>query len=407
MHATMPIKAVRRTILAGLMIATAAIPAAALADVKAGVDAWSRGDYAAAVREWQGPAEKGDADALFNLAQAYKLGRGVKPDLAKAEELFSRAAARGHLQAADMYGLLVFQAGDHARAMPFIKAAAERGDPRAQYLLGIAHFNADNVPRDWVRAYALVTLARQAGLPQATAALAQMDKHIALEDRQQSVALAAQLAAEAAATRTHQLAAADLGVSDPGARIALPPPRTADPNQSMGTPATREAAVTPEMAASAAAYERSGRESAGADFTRPKVPALSGMLDQASTPAAPTPAPAVRIAPPRPVTPRPVAAAPVRAPKPAPVPTPVPAQASRAATGDWRVQLGAFGVAGNADKLWAKVRARPELAGHSRRDEPAGRLTKLMAGGFASQAEAQAACTRLSAAGFACLAVRD
>jgi hypothetical protein len=32
-------------------------------------------------------------------------------------------------------------------------------------------------------------------------------------------------------------------------------------------------------------------------------------------------------------------------------------------------------------------------------------VTKLQAGGYASQAAAQAACSRLSAAGFACLAV--
>jgi hypothetical protein len=55
-----------------LLGATALFCAAqpALADVKAGVDAWSRGDYAVAVREWRGPAEAGDPDAMFNLAQA-------------------------------------------------------------------------------------------------------------------------------------------------------------------------------------------------------------------------------------------------------------------------------------------------------------------------------------------------
>ena len=57
-----------------LLAALAAGPAAA--DVKAGVDAWSRGDYTAAVREWEGPASEGDPDAMFNLGQAYRLGRG-------------------------------------------------------------------------------------------------------------------------------------------------------------------------------------------------------------------------------------------------------------------------------------------------------------------------------------------
>ena len=113
-------------------LALAAAPA--MADVKAGVDAWSRGDFAAAVAAWQGPAARGDADAEFNLAQAYRLGRGVKTDMAMAEALFGKAAAQGHIHASDYYGLLLFQRGERAKALPFITAAADRGEPRAQYL---------------------------------------------------------------------------------------------------------------------------------------------------------------------------------------------------------------------------------------------------------------------------------
>ncbi|MBU2034042.1 MAG: SEL1-like repeat protein, partial [Alphaproteobacteria bacterium] len=57
----------------------------ALADVKQGVDAWAAGDYATAVREWSGPAAQGDPDAQFNMAQAYRLGRGVEADPRQAE----------------------------------------------------------------------------------------------------------------------------------------------------------------------------------------------------------------------------------------------------------------------------------------------------------------------------------
>jgi cell division septation protein DedD len=69
------------------------------------------------------------------------------------------------------------------------------------------------------------------------------------------------------------------------------------------------------------------------------------------------------------------------------------------------VQLGAFGVAENADALWNRVRNRPELSGHDKVMEKSGRLTKLQAGGFANRAEAQAACAKLSAAGFPCIPV--
>lgn len=381
----------KRTAGISLMVAAALLPAgAALADVKAGVDAWGRGDYPAAIREWQGPAEKGDPDAQFNLGQAYKLGRGVPADLRKAEELFGRAAQKGHLPASDMYGLMLFQRGERAKALPYVRAAADRGEPRAQYLLGVAHFNGDNVPKDWVRAYALTSLAQQAGVDQARSALAQMDKYIPLPQRQQAAALAPELAGQAQATRTRQLAAVDLGATVPltgttGTIVAAAPPQRAMPSPAArpGPAATAsDAAVVARIAA-----ENSPRN-AGADYARPRPPI-------AAAPTAPAP---VAAAPSRPAAP-PAAVAPVAAPAPRPA---VPA-----GTGPWRVQLGAFSVAANANALWARVKDRPELAGHPRQTASSGALSKLFAGGFASRETAQSACSRLSAAGFSCLVTRN
>jgi hypothetical protein len=64
-------------------------------------------------------------------------------------------------------------------------------------------------------------------------------------------------------------------------------------------------------------------------------------------------------------------------------------------------------VAANADALWNRVKSRPELAGHAKLLIRAGNVAKLQAGGFAGEAEARAACSRLSAAGFPCIAVRN
>jgi len=206
----------RKNLIAIALTAACTIPGGqALADTKAGVDAWTAGDHAGAVRFWEAEAARGDADALFNLGQAYKLGKGVKQDLARAELLFGQAAAQGHPQASDNYGLLLFQRGERGRALPYVRAAADRGDPRAQYLLGIAHFNGDLMPKDWVRAYALISLAQQQGLAQAAPALVQMDRYVPMEQRQHAVALAAELASQADATRARELAAADLGSQVP------------------------------------------------------------------------------------------------------------------------------------------------------------------------------------------------
>lgn len=336
------------------------------ADTKAGVDAWTRGDFSGAVREWQPAAANGDADALFNLGQAYRLGKGVTQDVAKAEELFGRAAALGHPQAADNYGLLLFQRGDQARAIPYISGAAGRGDPRAQYLLGIAHFNGQLVAKDWVRAYALVSLAQQQGIGPATAALKQMDSYIPLEQRQQAVQLSAQLQSQADATRSRQLAAQDLGASLPRAATSAGPAPTAPPRAP-----TVAAAKTTDIAPRPVAGTQ-GSEGAGADFTRTSPP------------------------------PRPASVVTPRA-----APPPATAAATPATSGPWRIQLGAFGVAGNADALWSKVRARPELAGHPRINARAGTITKLQAGGFASQVAAKAACARLAAGGYTCVATQN
>jgi len=331
----------------------------AMADVKAGVDAWAKGDFDAAVRQWQTSAATGDPDAQFNLAQAYKLGRGVPRDLSKAEEFYAAAASKGHLQANDNYGLMLFQRGERAKAMPYIRSAAERGDPRAQYILGLALFNGEGGEKDWTRAYAYASLAQQAGLPQATGALAQMDQHISMAERQKAVALAGRIAVETEATRQRQLAAADLGATA-GRRV---------PDEEAGAIARdrRSQPMIAKVERAAADAERAA-SSATRPMTKPKPTA------RASTASA--------------------------SPKPS-------AAVATASTGPWRLQLGAFGVASNADALWARVGGRPELAGRSKLLIRSGNLTKLQAGGFPSQASAAAACGRLRGAGFTCLATRD
>ena len=356
-------------------------------DAKAGVDAWTRGDYASAVRAWQGPADQGDPDALFNLGQAYRTGKGVKQDLRKAEELFGKAAEKNHLQAADLYGLLLFQRGERAKALPYVQAAADRGEAPAQYLLGVAHFNGDNVPKDWVRAYALTSLAQQSGLDLAKSALAQMDRYIPLEQRQQGVALARELASQAEATRARQFAAADLGATVPSVGSAAP--------IISSTPRARAGATAADAAEVARIAADNSPRNAGADYARPQ------------TSPVPAPRPSVAAAP---IRPAPVTTPPAPHPTSHPVvaaPTPPPAPRAAPASGPWRVQLGAFSVAGNANALWVKVKDRPELAGRSRQAVASGGVTKLSAAGFPSREAAQSACSRLSAAGFQCLVARD
>lgn len=174
-----------------MILATPAVAQDAAA-VKTGVDAWSKGEYDRAVASWKAPAERGDADAQFNLAQAYKLGRGVPVDLTRAADLYARAAKQGHVQAGDNYGLALFELGKKVEAAEWLDKSAIRGEPRAQFVLGTMFFNGDAVAKDWVRAYALVSRAASSGLPQASKTLTQMDQYISVADKQKGVALARQ-----------------------------------------------------------------------------------------------------------------------------------------------------------------------------------------------------------------------
>ena len=365
-------------------MAAALAAAPALADVKAGVDAWSRGDFAAAIAQWRGPAASGDADAQFNLAQAYKLGKGVPADFKAAEDLYAKAARAGHLQAADNYGLLLFQTGRRDEAMAWIVPSAERGEPRAQYVLATAHFNGDLVPRDRVRAYALMSSAAAAGLDQARESLAAMDAAIPLAERQQAVALATQLDADAQSLRGAQFAAADLG--------GKPAPQKRVVGENKGAAAAVKPVTPPKPQPAPQPAPQSAPQSlrpepvtAGADFANPVT------IKPAPTPAKAAARPAQVFAPPAPAKPAP--AKPAMA-KPAPAP----------ATGAWRVQLGAFSVAGNAEAQWVKLKGRAPLAGLGRFLVPAGGVTRLQAGPFASKAAADAACAAL--AGQACIPVK-
>ncbi len=81
------------TMLLALVVVLVAAPA--WADFKAGVEAYARGDYATAFKEWRPLAEQGDADAQYNLGFMYAQGPGVPQDLVRAHLWVNLAAAQG------------------------------------------------------------------------------------------------------------------------------------------------------------------------------------------------------------------------------------------------------------------------------------------------------------------------
>jgi len=336
-------KSLAKVALATCLSLTAVQPV--MADVKDGVDAWSRGEYEKAVKEWREPALAGDPDAQFNLGQAYKLGRGVKTDLNTALSWYMKASAQGHLKSSDSVGHLLYYQGKIRQALPYLQASAARGEPRAQYLLGTELFNGVNITKDWVRAYALMTRASSAGMSTASRSLAQMDGFIPLEQRQQGIVLAGKLEQEANRNRAQQVAGFPIDTS---------------PAQPVGRP-----------------------------VSIPSTPPVQ----TSSAPGFPSNIPA-QGEPKKPVTASPV---PIQ---------PVPVRTAAAASGNWRIQLGAFGKESNATRLWTRLEGRvSELQSLDAYLKAAGSVTRLQAGPFASRSSAQAMCNKVKAAGQDCIAI--
>ena len=227
-----------RNLLLALLFGAVTIPATAQS-VRAGIDAWQKGDTTGAVAIWRPLADKGDADAAFNLGQAYRLGKGVPLDLAQAQGWLERAARKGHVDAQATLGLLLFQSGNRISAMRWLKLAADAGEPRALLIVGTALYNGDGVAADPVTAYAYVSRAAAQGLAPAQATLADMDEVMPLDQRQKGVELARKMASAKAVP-----APVAPATKPPAAKPVTAAPKTAAPKPA-AVPAPAKATLAP------------------------------------------------------------------------------------------------------------------------------------------------------------------
>ena len=164
--------------------------AAAAADFQTGLAAYDRGDFSTAYREWMPVAERGDANAQFNVGLLYANGKGVAKDPRQAAEWYRKAAAQGvaaaeynlgvmyangdgvrrdvheavkWLQAAsdhgiplgrehlaDLYGGSDVQ--NYSKSLEWHRRQAEKGDPVAQFDLALMYDLGRGVPRDHAQA---------------------------------------------------------------------------------------------------------------------------------------------------------------------------------------------------------------------------------------------------------------
>ena len=161
-----------RDIAAFLQLASAGDNERAIADaLDATMNAYDRGEYEFALREFGRLAELGLADAQYYLGLIYKHGRGVPDDDAQAVQWFARAARQGHAYAQKRLAVsYITGAGvleDHAQAVQWATRAAEQGLADVQYFLGNMYANGEGVPQDRAQAIQWCTRASEQGHAQA------------------------------------------------------------------------------------------------------------------------------------------------------------------------------------------------------------------------------------------------
>ena len=151
-----------------LVLSIMCLTAPAWADFKAGMDAYHRGDYAIALREWQPLAEQGQAAAQYNLGLLYANGQGVRKDDVQARQWYEKAAVQGHAEAQVNLGiLLVYARGgqqDYKMAVYYLRLSANQGNDLAQRSLGQMYERGDGVPQDYVKAYMWYSLGTAKGV---------------------------------------------------------------------------------------------------------------------------------------------------------------------------------------------------------------------------------------------------
>jgi TPR repeat protein len=190
---------VRRTALLLLFFCGAALAA----DFRTGLDAYNRGDYAAAAHEWQPLADSGDPHAQYNLGLLYARGLGVDQNYERAIAFYRLAASQGvaaaqynlgviyangqgvavnrqeaakwFLQAAEQ-GIVMAASGlgrmydegegafhNPAEAIKWYKQAAQQGVASAAFSLGVMYDLGQGVPKDYPEAIKWYKQAADAG----------------------------------------------------------------------------------------------------------------------------------------------------------------------------------------------------------------------------------------------------
>lgn len=109
--------------------------------IQQGLDAVAAGNYGEAYWAWRPLADRGVAEAQYQLGWLYANGNGLRVDLARGIAWWRKAAARGHLDAEFAIGMAYLNghgrtfAPDRPLALKWLSRAGGHGSPDAREIL--------------------------------------------------------------------------------------------------------------------------------------------------------------------------------------------------------------------------------------------------------------------------------
>jgi len=140
---------------------------------------WRMLDAQKSLMKTKSSAEKGDAQAQFNLGVMYDRGQGVAQNYVEAIKWYSKAADQNEVGAQFMLGRMHHEGRgiiqDYNKAAKWYQMAAEYGNDKAQYYLGTMHHIGEGVSIDLKEAEKWYRLAANQGHNTAQYALSVLD----------------------------------------------------------------------------------------------------------------------------------------------------------------------------------------------------------------------------------------
>ena len=135
------------------------------ANLVAGVDAWSKGNYILAHDLLQPLSVEGNSVAQYIIGLMYFRGKVVEKDYKKSIKFMNLSAEQGYFLAEHKLGSIysgsLLGKPDYSKAIKWFRLASGQGYAPSQYFLATLYEKGDGIKQDYIRAHMWFSLASE------------------------------------------------------------------------------------------------------------------------------------------------------------------------------------------------------------------------------------------------------